>query len=99
MRTKLSITIAIVAILGILFFSSWAGTDTATNITSVERPLTTVSNSFYVSNRSPLAPSGFIKLPIGTIQPQGWIKQYLLLQKNGLTGHLGEISAWLDKHN
>ena len=73
--------------------------DADTNITSVERPNTAVSNAFYTSNRQPLTASNFIKLPIGTIQPEGWIKQYLLLQKNGLTGHLGEISAWLDKHN
>ena len=41
----------------------------------------------------------FVKLPIGSIQPKGWIKKYLELQRDGLTGHLGEISAWLDKKN
>jgi hypothetical protein len=41
----------------------------------------------------------FIKLPIGSIKPQGWILKYLQLQRDGLTGHLGEISAWLDKNN
>jgi hypothetical protein len=99
MEIKIPISIATAVITGILLFNSWKGTDADTNITSVERPITTVSNSFYISNRSPLASSNFIKLPIGAIHPEGWIKQYLLLQKNGLTGHLGEISAWLDKHN
>ena len=41
----------------------------------------------------------FIKLPVGSIRPAGWVGRYLQLQRDGLTGHLGEISAWLDKHN
>ena len=44
-------------------------------------------------------PLNFIKLPIGSIKPGGWILKYLQLQRDGLTGHLGEISAWLDKKN
>src|SRR5690242_19175896 len=56
-------------------------------------------NQFYISNKQPLLPLHFIKLPIGSIQPEGWIKKYLELQRDGLTGHLGEISAWLDKNN
>ncbi|MDP4284789.1 MAG: glycoside hydrolase family 127 protein [Bacteroidota bacterium] len=56
-------------------------------------------NSFYTSNRSPLQPLSLIKLPVGTIRPQGWILKYLQLQRDGLTGQLGEISAWLDKKN
>ncbi|NJN25277.1 MAG: hypothetical protein HC819_04505 [Cyclobacteriaceae bacterium] len=61
----------------------------------VDRPDTTQSNSHYISNRPPLLPSALIKLPIGAIEPEGWLKEYLLRQKNGLTGNLGKISAWL----
>ena len=53
----------------------------------------------YVSYRAPLRPLNFIKLPVGSIQPEGWVKKYLELQRDGLTGHLGEISAWLEKDN
>jgi hypothetical protein len=67
--------------------------------TVVERPENNHINSFYVSNKAPLLPLAFIKLPVGSIKPEGWILKYLELQRDGLTGHLGEISAWLDKKN
>lgn len=56
-------------------------------------------NEHYVSNRAPLQPSHFIKLPAGSIEPDGWIRRQIELQKEGLCGHLGEISAWLQKGN
>lgn len=65
----------------------------------VERTATTSVNAAYVSNRQPLSPLHFIPLPPGSIKPEGWIRKYLELQRDGLTGHLGSISAWLDKHN
>ncbi|HEU5051663.1 MAG TPA: beta-L-arabinofuranosidase domain-containing protein [Hanamia sp.] len=57
------------------------------------------TNSFYLSNKAPLEPLSFIKLPVGTIKPGGWILKYLELQRDGLTGQLGTISGWLDKKN
>ena len=68
-------------------------------VTVVERPNTTVVNENYVGYRAPLQPLNFIKLPVGSIQPEGWVRRYLELQRDGLTGHLGEISAWLEKEN
>ena len=65
----------------------------------VARPDTAVKNASYVSNREPLLPQSFIKLPVGDVQPEGWLRKYLLLQREGLTGRLGEISAWLDKED
>jgi len=60
---------------------------------------TTSFNSWYPSNQSPLSAQSFIKLPTGSIQPGGWLRTILELQKDGLCGHLGEISAWLQKGN
>ena len=68
-------------------------------ITIVERFPVNVQNDFYISNRTPLQPSQLIKLPIGCIKLEGWLRKQLELQKDGLNGHLGEISAWLQKEN
>ena len=56
-------------------------------------------NVNYPSNREPLKPQQFIKLPTGSIKPGGWLLTQLELQKDGLNGHLGEISAWLQKED
>ena len=65
----------------------------------VERLSTHSQNTYYISNKEPLQPQQFIKLPAGSIQPQGWLRKQLELQKDGLNGHLGEISAWLQKED
>lgn len=78
----------------LLSFSALCGKD---NIKMVDRPDLSIRNVNYTGNKDPLRPLHFIKLPVGAVQPFGWVKEYLLLQKNGLTGKLGEISAWLEK--
>ncbi|HEY4156001.1 MAG TPA: beta-L-arabinofuranosidase domain-containing protein, partial [Puia sp.] len=55
------------------------------------------TNSFYVSDRRPLQKERFIKLPLTAFSPGGWLKKQLDLQRDGLTGHLGEISIWLSR--
>ncbi len=66
-------------------------------VTAVDRPDTAATNAFYAGNRPPLLPSPFIKLPVGAIQPQGWVRKQLELQADGFHGHLGEISKFLKK--
>ena len=65
--------------------------------TVVTKPDTNSINTFYVSNKFPLLKQAFIKLPIGSIKPGGWLKKQLELQSAGLTGHLDEISIWLNR--
>lgn len=63
----------------------------------VDVPDQSVTNVNYISNRKPLVPSALIKLPVGAIVPDSWLRECLLRQSNGLMGNLGKISAWLQK--
>lgn len=54
------------------------------------------------STPAAFAPAAFHELPLGAIEPRGWLRDQLRLQADGLTGHLDEIwpdvgpdSAWL----
>ena len=97
--TKLTQIFTVKLILGSTLNSCTSGETRQEKVLMRERPDCTQANVNYAGNRSPLRPMNFIKLPVGAIQPEGWLKKYLNLQKEGLTGHLGEISAWLAKDN
>lgn len=59
--------------------------------------------SIYLHNRFPLKESQFVELPLGAIEPEGWLSEMLLRQKEGATGHLdllyphvmGHRNGWL----
>ena len=76
-----------------------AGTCAPAQVTVVHRPDTSRKNDFYVSNRQPLAPNPLVRLPIRAIEPRGWLRKQLELEAQGFTGHLGEISDFLQKEN
>ena len=59
---------------------------TKPRIEAVDRPATTTRNAHYVSNRAPLAPQAFVKLPIGSVQPGGWLRENIVRQADGLAG-------------
>ncbi|WP_221269458.1 beta-L-arabinofuranosidase domain-containing protein [Mucilaginibacter sp. X5P1] len=82
------------SLMALCFLSGAAGAQTAV---FVSKPASTTSNAYYVSNKAPLTAQSFVKLPLSAIKPGGWLKKQLELQKDGLTGHLGEISIWLTK--
>lgn len=51
----------------------------------------------YVGNRAPLLASPFRKLPISSIRPEGWLRKQLEMEADGYTGHLDELSEFLNK--
>lgn len=92
---KMKIKISIISFLG-LWTVNVLG---QTSLKIVSRPNNTVRSMNYTNARAPLQEPCLLKLPIGSIIPEGWIDRMLQLQRDGLTGHLGEISAWLEKKN
>lgn len=67
-------------------------------VSIVDLPLIQESNN-YSNFQAPLQKGRLLKLPVGKIKPQGWLLKFLQLQRDGLNGKLGTISAWLDKNN
>lgn len=65
----------------------------------VDKPANDQRNTYYHTNQPPLKAQYLAKLPVGSIKPGGWLMKSLELQRDGLTGQLGEISAWLTKKN
>ena len=65
-----------------------------TQITTVAAPDTQSHSTLYVSNRPPLTPSPLIKLPIGAIEPRGWLLEQLKRERDGFVGHLPEVSRF-----
>lgn len=45
----------------------------------------------YRNNRAPLREKPFVKLPLGAIRPEGWLRDQLRRQADGLTGNLDSI--------
>ncbi len=61
------------------------------------------NRELYTKNRAPLRENPYIELPLGAIRAEGWLKEVLTRQKNGITGHLdqwyplvmGSRNGWL----
>jgi hypothetical protein len=68
----------------------------APQVHRVKSPSAGRSNAYYISNREPLAVSPLVKLPIGSIEPRGWLRHMLELEAAGMTGRLAELSPWLN---
>ncbi len=69
------------------------------NVSVTPKPANELLNAYYQTNQAPLVPQHLVKLPVGAVKPGGWLLKSLELQRDGLTGQLGEISSWLTKKN
>lgn len=68
-----------------------------TEVHVVNTPPTDSQNAFYVNHRPPLQPDPLIKLPIGNIEPRGWVREQLVRQADGFVGHLPTLSEFLKR--
>jgi hypothetical protein len=86
-------------LLALVFLHSRIGSFTELTVqpeaASVSAPPAAAPNQHYPSNRTPLAVSPLVKLPIGAIEPRGWLMAQLQLMRDGLTGRLSELSRFL----
>ena len=64
------------------------------SVRAAKAPPEGASNKHYITNRAPLKPSPFVRLPIGNVEPRGWLREMLVLEAKGMTGRLPEISKW-----
>jgi hypothetical protein len=83
------------ASLALAFFGTGAVFRAMSPATTVKAPPASAPNAHYISNRSPLATSPLVKLPIGAVEPRGWLLSQLQLMRDGLTGRLPELSRFL----
>jgi len=68
-------------------------------VSVVRRPEPLPADARYTTNRPPLLPSPLAKLPLGAVQPLGWLARQLELMAEGMTGHLEELSPFLAPEN
>lgn len=77
------------------FIGTGSGQGSGSQSKTVKLPPASSPNAHYVSNRPPLAVSPLVKLPIGGIEPRGWLLSQLQLMRDGFIGRLAEISPFL----
>ncbi len=60
----------------------------------LEAQVSQAASGRVVNNRAPLRENAYDPLPLGAIEPKGWLRDQLQIQASGLTGHLDEF--WTD---
>ena len=86
-------------LLTVLLLIPFVGIRADNTVTIVDTPNRESTSVNYTNFRAPLQQAPLLKLPVGKVQPKGWLRKYLELQRDGLNGQLGTVSAWLDKNN
>jgi hypothetical protein len=98
-KTVAGIRLALGLFLVVLTFGA-GGVAHADVITVVQQmPATPATPSLYQTNRAPLQPAPLMKLPPGSVFPEGWLREQLVLDAYGLPGRMQEISEYLRTNN
>jgi len=61
---------------------------------AVDAPTAMGTNAAYAGNRAPLEPDRLIKLPLGSVRAEGWLRRQLELEAQGFSGKLEQISQF-----
>lgn len=65
----------------------------------VDAPSAPSTSRWYPGNRSPLVANPLTRLPLGAVRARGWLLHMLELMRDGMTGHLTELSDFLADSN
>jgi len=95
MRNFLIPGILFAAVMLLAFFGSGSSQAPGSISRAVKALPAANPNAHYISNRAPLSVSPLVKLPMGTVEPRGWLLSQLQLQRDGFTGRLAELSRFL----
>jgi hypothetical protein len=98
MKTYLTVVLSLLGLCTGFCMAAQKVTDGLT-VEVMEIPAIGAKNSHYVSNRQPLLTNPLIKLPIGNIDPKGWLKNQLVLLREGMVGNIEELSRWVSSDN
>lgn len=90
------VVLILIAAIGGVILAGAVQDNGSTQVRFVEKLPSQANNRYYTGNRAPLLPSPAVKLPIGAIRPEGWLRHQLELMADGFTGHLTEISQFCD---
>lgn len=63
----------------------------STEMLSAQTDMKRERNALYLQNRAPLNNKPYLDLPLGDIQPAGWLREALERMKNGMAGKLDEL--------
>ncbi len=92
---RFAVAMALPSIIFLASAALAAGDENSDELSVVKRPALQPANTLYPGNRAPLSPSPLVKLPVGAVKPQGWLRRQMELMGEGFTGHLDELSQFL----
>ena len=76
---------AMPATLLVCLLASLSSAGAADTVEAVKQPPTDSTNNFYVATCKPLLATPLVKLPVGAVRPQGWLRSPAATADRGLS--------------